>query len=144
MTRIAAGALVLSTLVAGILVEGPSIAAAPPAAGFVGQGASSIAGCPYLIWRLAKHENGTVTGIVYFSDLSGISMAKGNINKSGQFHIELTSAMGEGPVAVVTGVKPPKGPATATMKGEGCANMEMRLTPEDNLNRIPSATQIRG
>jgi len=145
MTRIAASALVLSFLAVGTFVERPSMAAAPPAAGYVGQGASSIAGCPYLIWRLAKHENGTVTGIVYYSDLSGVSMAKGNISKSGQFHIELTSAMGEGPVATVDGVKPPNGgKATATMKGAGCANMEMRLSPVDNLKRIPSATSING
>lgn len=144
MKRIAATVFILSTLAVGLLVERPSIAAAPPAAGYVGQGASSIAGCPYLIWRLAKHDNGTVTGIVYFSDLSGLSMAKGSINKSGQFHIELTSAIGEGPVATVDGVKPSSGPATATMKGSGCANMEMRLSPVDNLKRIPSATSING
>ncbi|MGH7869698.1 MAG: hypothetical protein ACREP9_19240 [Candidatus Dormibacteraceae bacterium] len=140
MIRIAASALVLGSLVAGILVD-QSMAASPPTAGYVGQGASSVAGCPYLIWRLTKHADGAVTGIVYYSDLSGVSMAKGNVGKSGQFHIELTSEMGEGPVGTVDGLRPPNGKATATMKGPGCANMEIRLTPVDNLNQIPLAAQ---
>jgi hypothetical protein len=78
---------------------------------------------------------------VYYSDLSGISTARGNIDPSGKFHLELTSSMGDGPVGVVDGTKPVSGKATATLKGAGCANMEMELTPVDDLNRIPKATQ---
>jgi hypothetical protein len=100
-----------------------------------------VAGCPFLLWRLARHDDGTVTGIVYYSDLSGISMAHGNIDPSGKFHLELTSSMGDGPVGVVDGTKPAKGKATATLKGAGCANMVMELTPVDDLNRVPLATQ---
>jgi hypothetical protein len=100
-----------------------------------------VAGCPFLIWRLARHNDGKITGLVYYSDLSGISTANGQIDPSGQFHIELTSSIGDGPVAVVDGKKPAKGKATATMKGAGCANMVMELTPVDDLNRIPLATQ---
>ena len=78
---------------------------------------------------------------MYYSDLSGMSLAKGNIDRSGQFHLQLTSALGTGPVASVDGMKPRKGNATATIKGEGCANAQIALNPVDNLNRIPTASQ---
>lgn len=141
MTRIATGALAaLSALVVG-LPGGRPAAAAQPMTGYVGQSASSVAGCPFLIWRLVKHDDGAITGIVYYSDLSGLSMAKGNITKSGQFQLQLTSALGEGPVGTVQGTRPKSGKATATMTGAGCANMVMQLSPVDNLNRIPLASQ---
>ena len=141
MTRIAAVAFALGLLPLGTLVGSPSIAATPPQAGYIGQAASTVAGCPYLIWRLAKHDDGTITGIVYYSDLSGVSQAKGNIEASGQFQLQLTSAMGNGPVATVNGMKPKTGAASATVKGEGCANAQIALNPVSNLNRIPTASQ---
>lgn len=131
----------LGLLALGASIGQPSSAAAPQMSGFVGQGASSVAGCPFIIWRLVKHDDGTVTGIAYYSDLSGLSMVNGAINKSGQFHFELKSAMGNGPVATVDGTKPAKTRATATMRGEGCANMEIKLDPVENLRLVPRASQ---
>lgn len=141
MSRTVTICCALGLLAAGGFAGWPSAAAAPPIAGYIGQTASSVAGCPFLLWRLAKHANGSITGLVYYSDLGGISMAKGNINQSGQFHIELTSALGDGPVATIEGKKPGYGKATAVMKGAGCANAELKMSPVDNLNLIPSASQ---
>jgi hypothetical protein len=139
MTRFVAIASALCLSAPAALIGGCSTPAAPPQAGYIGQYASSVAGCPFLIWRLAKHDDGTITGIVYYSDLSGISMAHGHIDPSGQFHLELTSAMGDGPVGVADGRQPATGKPTATLKGVGCANMKMVLDPVDELNRIPQA-----
>ena len=133
MYRIASFASALTLLAAGSVVGNPA-AAAPPVAGFVGQAQSSVAGCPYIAWRLARHDNGDVTGIAYYSDMSGTSMVTGKVNQAGQFHLTLTSAMGKGPVATVDGTKSADGTATATMTGEGCANMQMHIVPVPNLN----------
>jgi hypothetical protein len=59
-------------------------------AGFVGWQYSSVAGCPYMQWKLARHSNGQITGIVYYSDMSGVS------SQAGHFQITLTSEMGSG------------------------------------------------
>jgi hypothetical protein len=67
-------------------------------AGYTGEAPSSVAGCPYLIWRLARHDNGEVTGIFYYSDMSGVSNVTGTVDQAGQFHLTLTSSMGNGPV----------------------------------------------
>jgi len=121
-------------LVAATTVVGMPATAAPPVAGFVGSANSSVAGCPYIAWRLARHENGDVTGIAYYSDMSGVSSVTGTVNQAGQFHLTLTSSMGNGPVGTVTGSRSAKGVVTAKLTGEGCANMEMHMNPVSNLN----------
>jgi hypothetical protein len=146
MTRNGTIAAVLSLAALGVSAELPVIAAPPSShiGGFAGGSNSSVAGCPALMWRLALHDDGTLTGIVYYSDLSGLSMAKGSMDKSGHFHLQLTSAMGDGPVATVDGEKPQKGSGYgyATMTGQGCANMHMQLTPVQNMKRAPTASQM--
>ena len=87
--------------------------AAPPVAGIVGWGYSTVQGCPYIEWRLAKHPDGQVTGIAYYSDMSGTSQVSGTFSDSGQIHLTLTSAMGNGPVGTVTGEKQASGAANA-------------------------------
>jgi hypothetical protein len=110
------------------------VSAVPPTAGFIGQAESSVAGCPYIAWRLARHDNGEITGIAYYSDMSGVSMVTGTMNQAGQFHLTLTSSMGNGPVATVTGTKVANGNVDGVMKGEGCANMKMHFVSLANLN----------
>lgn len=131
----------VSLLTIGSLVGQSVQAASTPIAGYVGENPSSVPNCPYLVWRLAKHADGTITGIVFYSDLSGLSLAKGNIDQKGQFHFELTSALGEGPVATVDGMTKGRGKTAAKMNGAGCANSEVKLTPVNNLNKIPMASQ---
>jgi hypothetical protein len=70
-------------------------------------------------------------------------MAHGHIDPSGQFHLELTSAMGNGPVGVADGKKPAGEKPTGILKGPGCANMDMEgMSEVDNLNQVPLATQV--
>jgi hypothetical protein len=141
MTQIRTIAAILGSVAFAVPGARSAIAASTHIGGYAGSSASSVAGCPALIWRLATHEDGTITGIVYYSDLSGISMAKGSADGSGHFHIQLTSAMGDGPMATVEGVKPSKGRGYATMTGQGCANMHMTLNPVYDLKRAPDASQ---
>jgi hypothetical protein len=36
---------------------------------------ASVAGCPNIGWRLARHDDGTITGISYYADASGARSA---------------------------------------------------------------------
>ena len=132
----------LGLLALGTVVSPPATAA-PPVAGYVGEASSSVAGCPFILWRLARHDNGEITGIVYYSDLSGTSMAKGTMDKAGMFHLDLSSAMGSGPVGTVDGTRSSNGRVVAVMKGEGCANMHLSIKPSVNLN-APSSSKGEG
>ena len=128
---------VTMTSVLGLLALGVgvgNVSAAPPMAGFVGEAPSSVAGCPLIVWHLARHDDGSITGIVYFSDLSGLSQATGNINQQGQFQLQLTSTQGKGPVGAVQGVRGAS-KTTATLKGEGCANAQItHFNPVPDIN----------
>jgi len=135
-------AYALGLLTLGTFVSAPATAA-PPVPGYVGEASSSVAGCPFILWRLARHENGEVTGIVYYSDLSGLSMAKGMMDKAGKFHLDLSSSMGNGPTGTVDGTRSSNGRVIAVMKGEGCANMRLNIRPSINLN-APSASKGEG
>lgn len=144
MTRIGTIAAILA-FVPLCVAGGQSALAAPPSApvaGYAGASSSSVAGCPAILWRLARHEDGSITGIVYYSDMSGVSTANGTVNSSGQFHIQLTSSMGNGPVGTVDGEKVKNKKGFATMKGEGCANMHMTLNPIYDMKRVPVASQM--
>lgn len=128
-SRKARTALAISALALGTIM-GPVVFARAPVAGIVGSAASSTSPeCPNLVWRLARHEDGKVTGIVYYSDLSGTSSANGSVDKSGKFHLVVTPAMGNGPSGVVDGQRSPNGKVVAEMKGKGCANMHVEMNP---------------
>ncbi len=122
----------LTLLAAGAVVGQPA-AAAPPVVGYSGQVESSVAGCPYIIWRLARHDNGDITGIFYYSDMTGVSQATGTMDQEGHFHLTLTSSNGQGPVGTVAGEKSANGAVVATMSGQGCANAQLHFNPIANL-----------
>lgn len=106
-------------------------------AGYTGSADSSVAGCPWLAWRLARMANGDVSGFAYYSDASGVSEVSGTSgNAPGQLRLVLTSIHGKGPTGTVDVIKSPDGKLMAKLTGEGCANMEvpLRLTP--NLNAV--------
>lgn len=135
----------------GLLTVAPvlspvAMAQTPTKQGYVGTAASSVAGCPKLIWRLAR-DGDNVTGIAYYSDMSGVSQVKGTVDKDGAFTLQLTSSMGNGPVATVTGQRSAKnaartlekqGALEANMVGTGCANMHLTMKPVYNLNTYSS------
>ncbi len=140
MKRTATFVTVLSLLAAGSVVTKSATAAAPRVAGYAGEHASSVAGCPYIIWRLARHDNGEITGIVYYSDMTGVSTANGTIDQAGKFHLSMVSSMGSGPVGTVDGTRSSEGKVSAVMKGAGCANMQLSITPVRDLN-VPMASK---
>ena len=135
MSRVATIVTALGMLAAGAVIGNPAAAAAPPVAGYTGWAYSSVSGCPYLEWKLARHPDGTITGVVNYSDMSGVSMANGTINQAGQFQVTLTSSMGNGPVGTVTGTKSANGTVKATLTGQGCANFHMDVNPVADLNQ---------
>lgn len=133
VTLLATGALTL-----GAVVIQSAVAAPPPQAGTVGYALSSVAGCPYIQWRLARHADGRITGRFWYSDLSGTSQAVGTIDQSGKFHTVLTSAIGAGPVGVIDGQVSPNGEIVADLRGEGCANYHsVRMIPNPNVAVSP-------
>jgi hypothetical protein len=113
----------------GVAVSFPVSAAQPPIAGIVGDEASSVAGCPYLNWRLARHTDGRITGRFWYSDLSGTSVAVGTDDSTGKINIQLTSAIGSGPVGVITGQRSQNGKVVVDLVGQGCANFHAVVWP---------------
>jgi hypothetical protein len=141
VTVMSLGALMLAPVLSSSEALAQAQAARP---GYAGSAPSSVAGCPALVWRLARDGN-NVNGISYYADLSGLSKVTGTVDKTGKFILTLTSTMGNGPVATVTGQrealaandwasKQAQGALEADMKGQGCANMHLNLKPVLDLN----------
>jgi hypothetical protein len=124
----------------GAVMVGPAPAAPPPMApiaGITGFAQSSVPGCPNINWRLARHEDGKITGIFWYSDLSGTSEAVGSEDATGRFHIQVTSAIGKGPVGVVDGTRSKDGKVVADMKGDGCARDHVvRMISVPDINKL--------
>lgn len=132
--------LAAASLLGAGLIAAPA-GAQPAPQGFTGEAASSVAGCPYIVWRLARDAGGAIHGIAYYSDLSGLSEVSGSVNTAGQFHLVLTkTSTGNGPVGTVDGTKGANGALQAKMTGEGCANMTLRIRPVRNLNDLVNET----
>jgi len=132
ITAIAAG------IILAVGMSSPPASAATPQ-GFSGHAQSSVPGCPYLVWRLAMNSNGNITGISYYSDLSGVSMVKGQGDGAGHFNLVLTPSMGKGPSGTVNGTRSANGTIVADMAGEGCANMHLTMQPLTDINHWTNA-----
>ena len=104
-----------------------------PQPGFVGMTKASVAGCPSIGWRLARHDDGTITGISYYADASGVSSVKGTYNQDGKFDLQVASTMGKGPDGTVVGQRNPDGGLVADLKGQGCANSHLTIQGIPNL-----------
>lgn len=121
------------SLLAAQAVAGGSVAAPPPPAMiYTGEVPSNVAGCPYIEWRIARHQDGAVTGIFYYSDMTGISSVTGTMDDAGHFQLTLKSRTGEGPVATVLGTRSANGDVDAKMVGDGCANAQLLFQPMAN------------
>ena len=133
-TRTSVGLLAAGLLGLGVIAAGPAYAQS--AAGFIGNTASSVAGCPSIVWRLAN-SNGQIHGMAYYSDLSGTSYVTGTMQPDGSFtlNVEKTS-IGNGPVGTVTGTRSSNGTIMATLKGEGCANNTVDIKPRTSLSSV--------
>jgi hypothetical protein len=110
---VAAGILTITAGMAG------SVVAATYTPHFAGSVVSSVANCPSIAWRIGQSPDGSLHGMMWYTDMSGTSEVNGSETGSGgQFTLTLKSVMGEGPVGTVQGQKG-KG---ATLTGPGCAN----------------------
>jgi hypothetical protein len=110
---------------------GPAVAQGP-APNYQGRVASSVAGCPQIVWRLSRDPNGAVHGMVWYDDLSGASAATGTATAAGgpgQFRITLTPRMGHGPSGQIYGTRSSDGRINARMTGAGCANATFQSAP---------------
>ncbi|HTU56060.1 MAG TPA: hypothetical protein VMF62_19005 [Acetobacteraceae bacterium] len=126
----------------GVVAALPAMAAPEP--GFVGNTASSVAGCPFISWRLVNN-NGQIRGWAEYSDLSGLSYVTGTMDSNGNFTLTVTkTAIGDGPVGTVTGTRSANGRITATLKGEGCANNTVDIPPVRDMNNMNLVNQTGG
>lgn len=108
--------------------------------GFVGNTASSVAGCPFISWRLAN-SNGKIHGWAEYSDLSGLSFVSGTM-EGNNFTLTLTkTSVGNGPVGTVTGTRASNGRITAKLVGEGCANSDINIAPVSDMNNMSLVNQ---
>jgi hypothetical protein len=106
--------------------------------GFSAQSPSSVPGCPYIVWRLARQPDGRIHGMAYYSDLSGTSNVTGQRDANGDFKLNVTATSeGSGPVGTITGHAASDGSIRAKMVGQGCANTnDMTFNKDADLNAI--------
>jgi len=100
--------------------------------------APSTPQCPGMIWHIQRatgSPNG-LAGVVWFDDMSGISVAKGALGADGKLALTLTSVSGAGPVGNVTGTRSPDGTALhASLDGPGCSKLNLLRMPVQNLSQ---------
>ncbi|MGH7118579.1 MAG: hypothetical protein ACREFP_06280 [Acetobacteraceae bacterium] len=133
--RTSVGLVAGGLLALGMAAAYPAHAA--PLPGFIGSTASSVAGCPYINWRLARTASGQLHGIAMYSDLSGISSVSGTSDADGRFTLVLTRTdIGNGPVGTVSGTATADGRIAATLVGAGCANNNVNIRPVRDLNDL--------
>lgn len=132
--RTSVGLFASGLLALGVIAAGPAYAQQAP--GFVGNTASSVSGCPSIVWRLAN-ANGQIHGMAYYSDLSGLSSVTGTMDADGHFTLTLVkTSIGNGPVGSVTGTRSADGEIVATLAGEGCANNKVDIKPAKDLGAV--------
>lgn len=106
-----------------------------PVPGYLAIGPSAPQ-CPSMTWHLQPFGEpgaGEWAGVVWFSDMSGISVAKGKMSQDGKFTLVLTSVSGSGPTGTVNGTRSADGRnLTASLDGPGCSKLRLlRLSAVD-------------
>ncbi len=128
MTRSTFAGLAAACGIAMTIGSGAALAqgAGPNATGMdIYSGGSKPSGtCPGLHWTMASARP-NLHGYFYWNDGSGVSKGVGTSKPDGTFELNLTSIDGNGPVGTVTGKRASNGTLTATLKGQGCANMSV-------------------
>lgn len=110
-------------LVAVCALPAVVVALTPPAAAqqytprYAGMTPSSVANCPSIVWRIGQGPTGSLHGMMWYYDMSGLSEVSGTEN-GGRFSLTLKPVMGNGPVGRVEG----RVGQGATLTGQGCAN----------------------
>jgi hypothetical protein len=126
-----------SAFTVAALGSGPGSAQTTVVPGFTASTPSSVPGCPYIVWRLARQPDGKIHGMAYYSDLSGMSNVTGQRQANGDFTLNVTpTSEGSGPSGTVTGHAASDGSIQAKLVGQGCANMSATLNQNADLNAI--------
>jgi hypothetical protein len=119
--------LIASTVIVGaaLISFGSSVLAQSEAPSYMG-GLSSggAAGCPTTEWHIKPvPPTGavTITGVAYFSDMSGISVISGTRTAAGTISGTVTSISGKGPSGKFTGQRTPTS-VHVDLDGPGCSH----------------------
>jgi len=68
--------------------------------------------------------------------MSGISVAKGTLDRDGKFTLVLTSVSGAGPTGTVNGTRSADGKSlTASLDGPGCSKLRLLRLPAVDLTQ---------
>ena len=93
--------------------------------------ARANANCPMVTWVIhpvGNPESGGLSGVVWYTDMSGVSLARGMMDKTGKFNLALSAVSGSGPTGTVTGIRAQNGALTADLDGPGCSKLHVRMT----------------
>jgi hypothetical protein len=118
--------LISSTLVASaaLIGFGSSVMAQEGPPGYMGGVSTGMtSGCPATEWHIKPvPPTGavTVTGVAYFSDMSGISLIKGTRSAEGAISGTVTSVWGKGPSGKFSGQRTGN-TVHVELKGPGCS-----------------------
>lgn len=88
--------------------------------------------CPPMSWHLSAMSIGAtigLNGVIWYTDGSGISSARGAATTDGRFDMVVTPVTGNGPRGRVSGRRNPDGSIDVRMNGTGCSHLDMRLPP---------------
>ncbi len=98
----------------------------------VGRAAMPGMVCPPLTWAIhpvGAPENGGLSGVLWYADMSGVSLARGMMTKDGRITLDVTSVSGAGPTGTVTGTRRADGTLMADLNGPGCAKLHIAMKP---------------
>ncbi len=98
----------------------------------VGRAAMPGMTCPALTWAIhpvGAPENGGLSGVLWYTDMSGVSLARGMMGKDGKFTLDVAPISGSGPTGTVSGTRQPNGALMADLNGPGCAKLHISMTP---------------
>jgi hypothetical protein len=122
-----------AALVGAVLIGfGSSVMAQEGVASYMGGVSTGMnSGCPATEWHIKPvPPTGavTVTGVAYFSDMSGISLIKGTRTAEGAISGTVTSVWGKGPSGKFTGQRTGN-TVHVDLKGPGCSTHAVDVHP---------------
>lgn len=97
--------------------------------------------CPMVTWVIhpvGNPESGGLSGVVWFADMSGVSLARGMMDKSGKFSLSLAAVSGSGPTGTVTGTRAASGALMADLDGPGCSKLHVQMMP--TMHEVPQGS----
>lgn len=97
----------------------------------IGRSSSSCPAISWVIHPVGAAENGGLSGVLWYLDMSGVSLARGTMQKDGKFTLSLTPVSGSGPTGTVVGTRAPGGALMADLNGPGCSMLHVRMQQMD-------------